>query len=465
VSVRALRLVGAVLGVLACLVGGAEAATIPAASCSAADVQAALNTAVTGDTVTVPAGNCTWTTTVTIASKGVALQGAGINATNITDQGAGGHALLVTGVSATNFVTITGFTFIKDTNHANGMVQISATTATTTVGFRIHHNRWVMGSTGSRGLYLVAYGVVDHNTFDVPSTTGSIQSISIFGSSVSADGGYTPWTRPLTLGTANATYIEDNVFNVVTIAEDSIDAYSGARFVIRYNTFNGAHIGWHGTDSGGMRSPVSHEVYNNTFINNTASKFRAGTVRGGTGVWFNNTYSGSGGWYDIVLMCYRCCTYASSWQVCDGTDWRIGSTSFSAQGSRECSTTGTVRFCSGNRDLVCASDATCSAAGAGTCTTYFDGDGPPGGYRCRDQPGVGPTQALQPIYAWNNGSVELGPFDGNVSCPWGAITTFIAAERDYYNGTVRPGYTPYTYPHPLIGGIPAAPSNLMVTQP
>ncbi len=36
------------------------AATISAVSCSNTDVQTAIDTAVSGDTVLVPAGNCTW---------------------------------------------------------------------------------------------------------------------------------------------------------------------------------------------------------------------------------------------------------------------------------------------------------------------------------------------------------------------------------------------------------------------
>ena len=57
-----------------------HAATINAASCSQTDVQKAINSASAGDTVVVPAGTCTYTTTagytlsVTI-NKGVTVQG------------------------------------------------------------------------------------------------------------------------------------------------------------------------------------------------------------------------------------------------------------------------------------------------------------------------------------------------------------------------------------------------------
>ena len=162
--------------------------------------------------MTVPAGSCTWTSTITISNKGITLQGAGIGNTVITDQGSGGAAVRISGSSAANFVTITGFTFIKGVNHVDGMIQISGTSAA--VAFRVHHIRILMASSGSRGIYTDSvYGLIDHNTFDVTATTGSIQMISIAGSSFSSDGGFTPWTRPLTLGTDKAVYIEDNTFS------------------------------------------------------------------------------------------------------------------------------------------------------------------------------------------------------------------------------------------------------------
>jgi hypothetical protein len=43
----------------------------------------------------------------------------------------------------------------------------------------------------------------------------------------------------------------------------------------------------------------------------------------------------------------------------------------------------------------------------------------------------------------------------------------IVQGQDFYNDTVRPDYTPYTYPHPLVGGNPpgppATPRNLLIS--
>ena len=58
------------------------AATVAADSCSRTDVQAALTAASRGDTVTIPAGDCTWSATVTY-TKALIIKGAGVGSTII----------------------------------------------------------------------------------------------------------------------------------------------------------------------------------------------------------------------------------------------------------------------------------------------------------------------------------------------------------------------------------------------
>lgn len=50
---------------------------MPAASCAQADVQTAVDLAQEGDTVQVPAGNCSWSEPVAIHNKSVAVTGPG----------------------------------------------------------------------------------------------------------------------------------------------------------------------------------------------------------------------------------------------------------------------------------------------------------------------------------------------------------------------------------------------------
>lgn len=73
--------------------GDAKAAIINATSCSSADIQDAVNAASDGDIVMVPAGNCTWTSGLSIPdTKGITLKGAGANNTIVTT----GYSITIT---------------------------------------------------------------------------------------------------------------------------------------------------------------------------------------------------------------------------------------------------------------------------------------------------------------------------------------------------------------------------------
>ena len=67
-----------------CVAPAVHAATITASTCNNSAVQTAINAAADGDTVSIPAGTCAWTTGVTVTA-GITLHGAGIDATIITD--------------------------------------------------------------------------------------------------------------------------------------------------------------------------------------------------------------------------------------------------------------------------------------------------------------------------------------------------------------------------------------------
>jgi hypothetical protein len=64
-------------GFMLCALCAARAQTVNAKSCNTSDVQTAINTATEGQTVTIPAGSCTWTNGVTISGKGITVTGAG----------------------------------------------------------------------------------------------------------------------------------------------------------------------------------------------------------------------------------------------------------------------------------------------------------------------------------------------------------------------------------------------------
>jgi hypothetical protein len=55
-----------------------------------------------------------------------------------------------------------------------------------------------------------------------------------------------------------------------------------------------------------------------------------------------------------------------------------------------------------------------------------------------------------PIYLWNN-RINMPLVYAEVGG-----SEFVQPNRDYFNGTEKPGYTEYTYPHPLQTGAPTA---------
>jgi hypothetical protein len=79
----------------------------------------------------------------------------------------------------------------------------------------------------------------------------------------------------------------------------------------------------------------------------------------------------------------------------------------------------------------------------------------------------------EPLYIWNNtGNFTVGTTDyGGSACNNPDKTSdYIVAGRDYFNnGTPKPGYQFYQYPHPLrpsqTGTPPSKPGTLNATSP
>ena len=130
---------------------GSEAATIPAASCSQADVQAAINTASAGDTLQVPAGTATWTSGLTL-SKGIHLRGSG-------GGGFVGHSRtsLAIGTGAKTFATQAGLSLqagqtVRAIYIANG-TRFMEGTVTSCRGTRLELNVTAIGGSGTHGAW------------------------------------------------------------------------------------------------------------------------------------------------------------------------------------------------------------------------------------------------------------------------------------------------------------------------
>ena len=400
-----------------------NAATINATSCSQNDVQTAINSASDGDTVIVPAGICTWTTihqntpAVTIPNtKGITLLGAGIDQTIIidnTDTDSNKEVAIKVSGSIGRPFRISGFTIDnggKGTSYNDGGMSIGGNCD----AFRIDNIKFVGYGSGTGGIVISGktYGVIDHNIFlDV------YMGAKIYGDR--ANNGADSWLEDQSMGTARAVYMEDNNFLSTGSHKITNDAYRGARFVFRYNTVVDATMSTHGAcTSGSMRGVRHYEIYENSFsLNYVTNWSRALHLRGGTGVIYNNTFSGDFA-APICVVNYRTGDGAghtqcgSNWNRCDGSD-------------------------------------------------PLDGNADATGWPCLDQIGrstgaIG-SQSSDPLYEWNNTlngtDADISVYTGwNATCTNPSMADHIQAKRDYFNDTVKPGYTPYTYPHPLIAG-------------
>lgn len=377
--------------------------TITAASCSAPDVQAAINQASDGDTVMVPGGSATWGTTVTMSSsQEITLNGGGC----IVSWGGSGGLTVTAGTTASTFVT--GFTM--DGSFTNGGCPISFVTDTSplTKTFRFYSNTLDGGDPGAPGTFICVNGdgpgLFDHNTFTTHN--GADEMLHLLGLGADDAGG---WSDTVTPGGPNMIFIENNTFNCNAATLCSAwESYYGARLVGRYNTFYNAQTDAHGGGGIGTRW---WEVYDNKWPNGDAGI----CMRAGSGVVFNNTGASN------IFMLQETGGYPAPYQVGRGQNQTPDPAYIWGNGSAplELNTTGCAPPAAGmvqlNRDVYNASTGTSLP---GTCT-------PAAGF-------------------WNTNTNTL------YTCT--ATNTW----TEYYK--------PYTYPHPLTQDTaPAPPSNLNAT--
>jgi hypothetical protein len=252
----------------------ARANTITAASCSSADVQTAVNSAVDGDTVNVP-GPCSTALTVTV-HKGVTVNGGG--SVIVTTA----HAFDISS-SASASARITGFIFSGPGDLNNGNVR--ATTGT--IPYRIDHNNFTTAVSCAIATWGTTAGLIDHNTF---AEGGGTESIHNFGAGAGSNAG---WIDSVVPGGSQIVFEEDNTFNNTTtsVLGGGIQSYYGARTVIRHNLFIFSHLDQHGTP--GSVGARWWEAYENTFNTPNVGQSEYITMRGGSGVVFNNHHTGN----------------------------------------------------------------------------------------------------------------------------------------------------------------------------
>ncbi len=198
----------------------------------------------------------------------------------------------------------------------------------------------------------------------------------------------TGWGETITPGSAEALYIETNTFNNNMAA--SAGAMSACQNYYGARTvfrYNTVYLMNFDVHGNTPRNGRWWEVYENNWYGNGYSIDKILQLRGGSGVAFHNTWTANGSAMN---------TGVKFWEEHSGT------------------------------------------------------------YPIEDQIGRGKDQALDPAYVWNN--AFSGSNFGTGTNGWG-ITEVTAGtfqlDRDFYisdsDAGARPGYTAYTYPHPLTG--------------
>jgi hypothetical protein len=425
----------------------AKAATHMAASCNTSDVQAAINAAASGDTVTIPACSQTnWSSTLTI-NKGITLQGAGQGSTvigdNVSKGGSscsGGGPAFAWSVNAPNGFRMTGMTIVGVATDPGVCQRGHITVSGSTHSMRIDHV--TINPAQTVGIFIDGdiWGLIDHHTHVGQFVNGvRVEHVNWNGTSNDAWGDQS-WAQAIQYGSGQGIYIEDSSFTSTdpNFIGGATDCFSGGRLVFRHNTVSMLNLQSHGADSDQRhRACRWMESYNNTFtysnVNNLAF---INWIRGGTGVFYNNTITAAGYANKIV-------------QVVNCRDASAG----------------------------CGGGPNYTPWGACDSSSPYDQNSS-GGYRCVDQPGAGTSNLLgpdssgsvtpsntrvgntvDPIYVWGN--TLNGSANNNTSG-----STNVASNRDYYVGVARPNYTPYIYPHPLTqasGNGPVPPTNLQTT--
>lgn len=268
-------------------------------------IASCVSSASRGDTINVTAGDGTetWTAAITL-TKGVSLLGPGRDALEVTRAG---NLVTITpdatAIANEETIKLTGFTF-NASNSAVVMLQINGAGATGTKPHKyvlIGDNRFK--NTTQEAIHGTGQtrGVIYNNIFDRAN-----QSFRPWGNDdyrEQQNGFYPP-----AFGTADNLYFEDNSITCSTSVAGGdpgwIESGQGGRMAVRYNTWNLANCSqqeWldvHGQQNwsggaGGQTGTMVTEFYGNTCDTN-CNGYRGINHRGGWGLFFNNTTTGSG---------------------------------------------------------------------------------------------------------------------------------------------------------------------------
>ena len=281
-----------------------RANVVMAGTCSAVDVQTALDGVVTaGGTVVLPSGTCDWgsqNVTLQMKNQRVYLRGAGkgaggtlIKRTSAADRS---YALTFKCGAATGGVEVSDIAF--EGRGVTNILDAGLALTGSCRDFKIHDTSFTKfvksgvetNGTDSRG---VIYASDFTNNYDPGHPTdGEGYGVVVYGTNSAG-------ARPTyTLGGPEAVFIENNYFRQ---NRHSVASNTNSRYVVRYNEFittdttrNTAMVDAHGKSGSVYHGSRSWEVYENTLYFDGVDYQADGiSMRGGDGVAFNNILGGS----------------------------------------------------------------------------------------------------------------------------------------------------------------------------
>jgi hypothetical protein len=415
---------------------------------SQSDVQAACAAAPDNGTVTVliPNGTYSWTGTLTI-NRAVTLAGESAEGVVINNNNASSSMIAATS-GANGHINIYWLNIVQVANNNTGSVSGSAfsisvdRTEPSSNTVLIHDCSFDSSTVYNYSIRCAANGIIIWNCSFIGSGPEGMGGISFSCPKY----GYGSWNTAPTLGTNDSTglsnsYVEDCSFSN---AENVSNFDDNSRTVWRYNTHQDAGLGSHGQETGifGVRH---WEVYNNTFNISANNPYMLNywfQIRGGTGVITGNNLAdipwGKNGIQLNVFSITRGMNDGAEGTFCPlaypaprqtGWGWSVNSTATFGIGDD----TNPGRLVGGSSPGVFAPD------------------------------GIGAV--LDPLYIWNNTGAETTDpaYVGTQTyAPDNCgdneqIGTYLQEGREYFINVVKPGWAPYTYPHPLHAQFAADP--------
>jgi hypothetical protein len=386
------------------------------------DVDSAIGAARSGSTIVIPSGSFSWSSGVTIR-KSLTLQGTGVRSTKISSQMTSGNMISAT-AGKDGHIVISGINFVQVGNNGGGKGFTLACDRDDRGGKTVMVHDCTFDGSGVYAYTVLcqANGILFWNDTFIGDGVNGLGGISMvcqkYGPGTRTGRG--AWNTASTMGMddkdgLNNTYVEDCTLSNGPTA--MINADDNSRVVIRHCTVIDSDLHAHGQDTSiyGVRHC---EIYNNTFKNQNAGNLNLNSwsyMRGGVFVFANNV---------IDAPPYNKPTLILITQSANRADAIPCQTAYPAA-----------------RQVGQGWSATSNAA-FGNPAVASNGKG----------------AILDPCYVWGNTGSGGDNFGSEVAvqtyspddCGNGMVgSTFIRKGRDYYMGTPKPGWTPYTYPHPL----------------